>query len=314
MEPLEKTNPDLENSDKNYLVVLAARGGRIFGMHAPKDNRVLIGRSSKSHIRLMDPYFPRLAGEVILRPAPLIRIPEKGASSNRVIRLNSHKSLRLPPYNLFLIEEGGAIRNRKWLQQRKNLYKKFPVWKVIPATVYVVLILWGAFPTGEPDNGIMSKDVSAPFDISRFIEEVRGDEELNVKVMKKKPHITTGKQKSALLTTSPKTTRLKVDGGTLSEEVFAKNLESAVHYLVEGDGKRAGRCVLTILNLLSEKQRKQLVAVLEPEAEKIYRRAYILQPFDSRESEKIFRQLSESELEILPSVVKAKNFIAEQNR
>jgi len=305
MSTRHKTSIGCDKRNQKYLVLLTARGSKMVGIHNPTGNRVSIGRSSRNHIRVNDPHFPRLAGEVILRPAPLIRMPDTGSGDNRVQRITPGKPIRLPPYHLHLLEEGDIIRNSQWWKQKDRSGKKYTGWKVLlPITISVVGLCFLS-PAVDLDNEKSPSEISASFNISRFIEEDlrRGEMVLKTrtKEQEKRPII----KKTAPLAEPPKTITARVDDEVLSEEIFTKNLDSASLHIAKGDWYSAGRCIHSIQAFLTKKQRERLIGALEPVAEKMYRKAYILRSFDSRESDRIFYNLSRSELEILPSVVKA---------
>ncbi len=68
------------------------------------------------------------------------------------------------------------------------------------------------------------------------------------------------------------------------------------------------------LPLLTVKQKIRIVNVLEPHAEDIFRKAYILKAFDWETSDKMLRMLAEDGLDLLPSIRKASELVGTGNR
>lgn len=313
MNPQKQTEPGCDNSSQKYLIVLTTRRKKIVGIHTPVSNNISIGRSSASHIRVEDPYFPRFAGEVILKPTPLLRTAGSGSDGNRVQQMAAGKPIRLPPYYLHLLEEGDIKRNHVWRNQKKRQFKKYPTQWICPAVILTTIILLrGFFPPEISHSEGKPEALTVPFEIERFLMEAPRPKEVpldgapDLEIRDARLSTQPGKQK-LIPRSKPlkKPVRMNVNEEYFSEESFTGTLELAADYLARGDAMRAGRLISSTQNLLSKKQLEQLKSVLEPLAEKMYRGAYILRSFDSREADRIFRELSNSGLEMLPSVVKA---------
>jgi hypothetical protein len=308
MNPQKQTEPGCDNSHQKYLVVLTTRRNRIIGIHSPRGNNISIGRSSESHIHVEDPYFPRFAGEVILKPAPLIRTPGSGSDGNRVQQITPGRPIRLSPYQLHLLEEGDIMRNRLWHQQKKRQFRKYPIqWIFSAVIITAIVLLWGFSPPEIPYSQEKPKALTVPFEIEGLLVEIPRKSEPNFEIRDAQLSTPSGKQKKIKIAEaiSEKPVRKSLNEEVLSEESFTRTLELAADYLAKGDGIGAGGCISSTQTLLSQEQLEQLKSVLEPLAEKMYRRAYILRSFDGKESDRIFRELSDSGLEMLPSVVKA---------
>jgi len=308
MNPQKQTEPGGDNSHQKYLVVLTTRRNRIIGIHSPGGNNISIGRSSESHIRVEDPHFPRFAGEVILKPAPLIRTPGSGSDGNRVQQITDGKPIRLSPYRLHLLEEGDIMRNRVWRQQKKRQFRKYPTQWIFSAVIMTaIVLLWRFSPPEISRNEEKPKALTVPFEIERLLVEIPRKEEPGLEIRDAQLATQPSIQKKIKIAEakSAKLIRMNLNEEVLSEESFTRTLELAADYLAKGDGIGAGGYISSIQALLSQKQLDQLKSALEPLAEKMYRRAYILRSFDGKESDRIFRELSDSGLDMLPSVVKA---------
>jgi hypothetical protein len=98
------------------------------------------------------------------------------------------------------------------------------------------------------------------------------------------------------------------------DESFQKALRLAEAKISNGDLSGVSLLIKPYLPLLTVRQRKQIVNVLDPYAENMFRKAYILKAFDRRTSDKMLKMLAEEGLSLLPSVRKAGKLVRTDNR
>ncbi len=82
----------------------------------------------------------------------------------------------------------------------------------------------------------------------------------------------------------------------------------------DGDLSGASILIKPYLPPLTTRQKKRIVNVLDPHAEKIFRKAYILKAFDRKASDRMMSLLSSSGFDFLPNVRKAGKLVGTGNR
>ncbi len=115
--------------------------------------------------------------------------------------------------------------------------------------------------------------------------------------------------------TTPFSQRLSptpVQPKSVIDESFEKAVRLAEAKISNGDLSGASRLITPYLPLLTAKQKKRIVNVLDPHAENIFRKAYILKAFDREASDRMMSLLSNSGLDFLPSIQKAGKLITHQ--
>jgi len=286
-----------------HFLILLTRAGWVVSVHRPEENSISLGRSSSSKIRVNDPHFPRFAGEVILRPTPLFRTPARGQGKSRLKLMRPGRPIPLPPYKLFLLEEGEVFRNRNrtFLKNLKIMGHLKPI-HILAAVVMVFTVSAAGFyqRTGIEDHDRMT--ITVPFNIGHreeFTADKPRDENKAVE------HV------EGNAANRPRSTPVKAKyshrshPGYVEEATFSRILKQAKKRLSKYDAAGAGKLITPLLPLLSPGQRDTAVMALNPYAEEIFQKAYILRPFRRKESDGMMRELALSGLEILPGVRKA---------
>lgn len=286
-----------------HFLMLLTRAGRVISLHRPDGNSIPVGRSSSNTIRVNDPHFPRLAGEVILRPTPLFRTKARGQGKSRLELITPGRPIPLPPYKLFLLEDGEVFRNRKRIFP-KNIHA-LGYLKQAPLLV-IVIMLFAVFAVRLHKHaetvGPQRMAVTVPFNIDHrkwFTADKPGN------VDKAVAHIDVGKAKRPRSIPVKTEHRLRRTTGHVEETTFSSILKQAAKQLSKYDAAGAGRLITPLLPLLSPGQRDTAIMVLNPYAEEIFKKAYILRPFWREKSDGMMRELAQSGLGILPGVRKA---------
>lgn len=290
-----------------HFLILLTRAGRMVAVHRPEENSIPLGRSSSSKIRVNDPHFPRFAGEVILRPTPLFRTPARGKGKSRLQLMRPGRPIPLPPYKLFLLEEGEVFRNRNRtsLKNLKTTGHLKPIQLLAAIVIVCVVSAAGLYQrAGAQHHDRMA--VTVPFNIGHR-EEFTVDKPMD----KPKDENKAVEHVEGKAADRPRSTPVKAKHGHrrkpgyVEEATFSRILKQAKKRLSKYDAAGAGKLITPLLPLLSPGQRDKAILALNPYAEEIFRKAYILRPFRRKESDGMMRELALSGLEILPGVRKA---------
>lgn len=291
-------------------LILLARAGKAISIHRPEGNTIRLGRSSASQIRVNDPHFPRFAGEVILRPTPLFRTPARGQEKSRLQLITPGHPITLSPYKLLILEEGQVFRNRKktFLKKLKITRHLKPISFVTAAMMVFALTAVGLHQRGGAKNHDQAA-VTVPFDIvhrKQFTADKSRDEGKAAAPVHRK---SATRPKNAPVKTEPRRhSPSRRPPGHIEEAGFARILKQAEKRLSKYDAPGAGKLITPLLSLLSTGQRNAAIQALNPYAEEIFQKAYILKPFRREESDRMMRELALCGLGLLPGVRKAEGF------
>ena len=94
------------------------------------------------------------------------------------------------------------------------------------------------------------------------------------------------------------------------DEPFEKALRQAEAKISNGNLSGASLLIEPYLPLLTVRQKERVVSVLDPHAEDIFRKAYILKAFDREVSDKMLEMLAKDGMDLLPSVRKALKLVS----
>ena len=317
-----------ERQHHNYIIALMKKGCKT-SIHRPAKAKITVGRSSKCDFQVEDPYFPRKAAEIILNPTPLLRLQDSSGENSQIQHIKAGVKVKFQGYNLVLMDEGDVIKNQPRISRADNT-KKLSI-SLLWVSIFALTILGAKFyfleGSSRASSGIIS-DTTVPVKLQpptkpavKNIVKASLDNpvETELSVLRKKGARTSvnttqmdkpGFKKSPLGTRRASAT--PGSARSVINQSFEKSLLLAEAKISNGDLSGASRLITPYLPLLTAKQKKRIVNVLDPHAENIFRKAYILKAFDREASDRMMSLLSNSGLDFLPSIQKAGKLITHQ--
>jgi hypothetical protein len=320
-----------ERQHQRYIIVLMKKG-RKTSIYKPDRPKFTVGRSSQCDFQVKDPYFPRKAAEIILDPTPLLRLQNSSEESSQIQHIKPGVKVKFQGYNLVLMDEGDVIKNQHCIN-RTNDKKKLSI-SLLLASVFALTILVSKFYllkgsprasseiTTETTVPVKFLSVTEPAVANRVKASLDKSDETELSVLRKKgvrpsrntiQMIKPGRKRSsqrvrrASATPSPTLALAR----SVIDKSFQKALLLAEAKISNGNLSGASLLINPYLPLLTAKQKKRIVDVLDPHAEDIFRKAYILKAFDREASDRMMSLLSGSGLELLPSTKKAHKFVSD---
>jgi len=306
-----------ENSKGSRYFVILKRGRNVKFTHRPTGPKVLIGRSSESDLQIDDPYFPRKAAELVTDPLPLLRFSAKENDRGLVHQIKTGEAVKFFGYKLYLLERGDSTRN---YPAGDTANRGRTIILILIGTAALSVLMAMAHPPKPQYHGLANPEVTVSLgsQLEKYSsQEIASVRSANTKIPAIEPTLT---RKKGLHKQSPtdrnsikKAThfRLKMDSSSFSHQQddisvsLAKALKASERRFSDGDIEGSSRLIEPFIPLLSAGQKRQVVDRLEPYAEKIYRRAYILRPYDSDTAARMMDLLASKGLKLLPSVKKA---------
>ena len=88
-----------------------------------------------------------------------------------------------------------------------------------------------------------------------------------------------------------------------------KAIKSAALLIEQGNLKMAGRTLSPLLPHIGNDQRALIIAALDPSIQTLFKKAYMLKPYEPGRSKEILQGIVESGLEILPNYWKARKVL-----
>lgn len=309
------------NKSSQFLVIMK-KGRRAYFTHRPTDSKVLIGRSSGSNFKIDDPYFPRRAAELITDPLPLLRFAAKAGEKGLVLQIRTGEAVKFFGYRLYLLDRGDPIRNHPIgdLQRKHGLSRKTLLFLPAAAVILFGLIAI-ASPNKSSNQSLANSEVTVKLG-SLFAKY--SIDEIVLPKQRKVPEPAWRSTPKSRITHSqnrfpssqggtrpaklPSVRRISFRSANSAIDLttsLTRTLYTAEKRFQEGDLEGSSQLIKPFLPLLTARQKKQIIDRLDPYAEKIYRRAYILKPYDRQGSAKMMELLARSGLDLLPSVRKA---------
>ncbi len=322
----EERSTEGERQHFRYIIALMKKGCKT-SIHRPDKTKITVGRSSKCDFQVEDPYFPRKAAEIILDPTPLLRLQDSSGESSQIQHLRPGGKVKFHGYNLFLMDEGGVIKNQPRISRADNTKKLRISLLLVSAFAITILVTKFYLLSGSPfASSEITPDTTVPV---KFLTATRSAVRNTIKTSFDKPVETEslalreqGVRPTRNTAQMGKPGRKKSSAGayrapatpaptpalarSVIDESFEKALLLAEAKTSKGDLSGASLLIKPYLPLLTVKQKNRIVNVLDPHAEDIFRKAYILKAFDRRTSDKMLKMLAEDGLGLLPSVKKAK--------
>jgi len=321
---LERSTEE-ERQHHNYIIALMKKGCKT-SIHRPAKAKITVGRSSTCDFQVDDPYFPRKAAEIILDPTPLLRIQDSSGENSQIQHIKPGVKVKFQGYNLVLMDEGDVIKNQSRISRADNT-RKLSI-SLLLVSVFALIILATKFYFFEGSSRASSEITSnetVPVKLRpptkpavKNIVKASLDKpvETELSVLRKKGARTTGNtaqmNKLRRKMSSPGVYRASATPSparSVIDDSFKTALRLAEVKISIGDLSGASLLIEPYLPLLTAKQKMQIVNVLDPHAEDIFRKAYILKAFDRRTSDKMLKMLAEDGMDLLPSVRKARKLV-----
>ncbi len=318
-----------ERRHQRYIIVLMKKG-RKTSIYKPDRPKFTVGRSSQCDFQVKDPYFPRKAAEIILDPTPLLRLQNSSEEGSQIQHIKPGVKVKFQGYNLVLMDEGDVIKNQHCIN-RTNDKKKLSI-SLLLASVFALTILVSKFYllkgsprasseiTTETTVPVKFLPVTEPAVADRVKASLDKSDETELSMLREeevRPTAnTTQIDKSGRKKRSPGVYRASPTPAlarSVIDEPFEKALRQAEAKISGGNLSGASLLIKPYLPLLTVKQKMRVVNVLDPHAEDIFRKAYILKAFDREASDQMMSLLSGSGLELLPSTKKAHKFVSDPN-
>ncbi len=322
----QERSTEEERQHLKYIIALMKKGCKT-SIYRPDKTKITVGRSSKCDFQVDDPYFPRKAAEISLDPTPLLRLQDSSGESNQIQHIKPGVKVKFQGYNLFLMDEGDVIKNQPRISRADNT-KKLSI-SLLLVSVFALTIFAAKFYFLEGSPRASSRITSDTAVPAKLLPRTRPAAKNTVKASLDKPVETElsvlrekgvrptgnttqvekpGQKKSSLgvyrVSATPSPARSVID------KSFQKALLLAEAKISNGDLSGASLLIKPYLPLLTAKQKIRIVNVLDPHAENIFRKAYILKTFDRGKSDKMLKMLAEDGMDLLPSVRKALDLIS----
>jgi len=288
-----------ERRHQRYIIVLMKKG-RKTSIYKPDRPKFTVGRSSQCDFQVKDPYFPRKAAEIILDPTPLLRLQDSSEEGSQIQHIKPGVKVKFQGYNLVLMDEGDVIKNQHCIN-RTNDKKKLSI-SLLLASVFALTILVSKFYLLKGSPRASSEITSSATVPVKLLSATKPVIKNTVQMDKPQRKKSSPRVSKTTATTSPTPDLAK----SLIHESFEKALRQAEKKISAGNLPGASILIKPYLPLLTAKQKKRIMDVLDPHAEEIFRKAYILKAFDREASDRMMSLLSGSGLDFLPSVKKVK--------
>jgi len=292
-----------ERRHQRYIIVLMKKG-RKTSIYKPDRSKFTVGRSSQCDFQVKDPYFPRKAAEIILDPTPLLRLQDSSEEGSQIQHIKPGVKVKFQGYNLVLMDEGDVIKNQHCIN-RTNDKKKLSI-SLLLASVFALTILVSKFYffKGSPRaSSEITLNATVPVKLLSATKPVIKN---TVQMDKPKRKKSSPRVSKTTATTSPTPALAR----SLIHESFEKALRQAEAKISGGNLSDASLLIEPYLPLLTVRQKERVVSVLDPHAEDIFRKAYILKAFDRGKSNKMLEMLAEDGMDLLPSVRKALELVS----
>ena len=319
------SQPANSPAQSGHLIVIHQKG-RLVKILRPRGKNITVGRSSRCTLALSDPRFPREAAEIVLGPVTILKRYGCRKDKGRFIPFPTGKPLRIEPYTLTLIEPGDVVFNRFFIRKsdRRAWLKRIRL-IISVGTIGILLLgnhmglidltfIWKILST-EKAGGQKKAEIVPEADGRE--EAVRGEDQRRVLSLPKAekegdivhkiaPRSNPPSQKVKLKMLKSSSFKVKPSGASkMKSSELEGIIENAAKFIEQGDLKTAGRILALLLPHTDSKQRALLVKVLDPAIQELFRKAYMLKFYEPESSREILVDITESELNILPSYWKA---------
>jgi hypothetical protein len=328
-------SPMFENSHSTIEYLVAVRQNRqLVKVFRPQEKNITFGRSSQCSITLSDPRFSRKAGEIVLGPVPIMRRYGNGEENSEIIPINPGKAYRIRPYTLTLMESGDVIFNRnKKNNKRETGFLKYVLFIIATLGAGSMIFLHQGMTdmVADPEQGSASFSVVTEQNRDEITvkaetkESKESDDTIEIQMLAPSEPLAEKQIIVSETTSNTSTPTLRRKEGvapvirhraekksrrmTIHNDELDKAIKSAALLIEQGNLKLAGRTLNPLLPHVDDDQRKIIIETLDPPAEALFKKAYMLKPYEPGRSKEILQGIVESGLQILPSYGKAKRVL-----
>ncbi len=275
------------------LLALLLRGRQVAACARLGEGRLLVGRSAECHLRVEDPAFHRVAGEIHRAPSLVFRPRREGIPVQELV---TGRPLPLGGYHLLLLEEGATYFNRAPVNARRRS------WGVVLLLSLLVLGLSGA--AAYRGRALHPATAAAPHPLPALLKLPAPSSPPPAAPPPRGAAPSLQTAANAAPEPPPPAEAASAPGG-VSPEAFLRVVSLSRSALEQGEPRRAGTLLSPLWPLLSPAQRAAAAGTLDPVALRLFQRGYLVAPYDPAVSGSIFRALAGSGLPPLASVDKA---------
>lgn len=325
---IESSSATGQNSPAmDYLVVVREKE-QIVEIFRPLEKHITVGRSSKNSITLPDPRFPRMAGEIILGPVPILRRENNKNKRNDFVSIHPGKPYCFRPYTLTLVEPGEIFFNR---HKNSNWFKI-----TLLGIVSITILFMCTKPTISQLQSNFKETVNQEYKSSPVIsnsennpgEKIAETDEIiyhnNIGIQSTEPLEKAAKSKEirTYKVKTKKETKVLPDnrGMAPAANQLAASIENSVRLydseigaaikkaelsVQKGDLKIAYRILKPFLPHTDGEHQKKIINALDPYIQSLFKKAYMIRFYDIERSMKILQKIEDSGFTILPSYRKA---------